>query len=65
MGIGGGGSSHGYDWLEDDWLASWLSTEQVVEAVLGDPDPSGSGSVDGGVSVGDKDDDQVARVKEV
>lgn len=58
-GVGGGGGGAGnnsgytYEWLEEDWLASWLGDEQVVEAVLGDPDPSGTGRANGDGSKGD------------
>lgn len=69
----GGKSNHGsytYDWLGEDRLASWLSGEDVVEAVLGDPDPSsnnGSAAVadgDGGGSAeADRADDQVRKTE--
>lgn len=35
-----------FDWLEEEQLAQYMAVEHVVEAVLGDPDPSGTGSGD-------------------
>lgn len=63
MGMGGGGNNNAnftYEWLEESWLASWLTKEQVVEAVLGDPDPSGTHGATGIDSVGDDSDDRVS-----
>lgn len=34
-----------FEWLEEEQLAHWMAGEHVVEAVLGDPDPSGTGSL--------------------
>lgn len=34
--IGGGGGAITYEWVGEQWLASWLSEERVVEAILGD-----------------------------
>lgn len=53
-----------YDWLEEEYLALWLAEEHVVEAVLGDPDPSGSArdrgnSAAGGGAAAEETDDQV------
>lgn len=60
--VGGAGNNaaYTYEWLEEDWLASWLGDEQVVEAVLGDPDPSGTDRANGASSRGDGADDQVS-----
>lgn len=32
-----------FDWIEEEQLANWMEEQHVVEAVLGDPDPSGAG----------------------
>lgn len=57
------GNSVGYyDWLEEDRLARWMSEQHVVEAVLGDPDPSGTRSVNSGntsARSGEEGDDEV------
>ncbi len=34
--IGGGGGPHTFVWVGEQWLATWLSEERVVEAVLGE-----------------------------
>lgn len=39
--IGGGGGAITYEWVGEQWLASWLSEERVVEAILGDSDGVG------------------------
>lgn len=40
----GSGTGYTYEWLDEEYLASWLHQEHVVEAVLGDPDPSNTAS---------------------
>lgn len=40
-------TSHNYDWLEESSFASWLRKEGVVEAVLGDPHPTGRNNTGG------------------
>ena len=51
-----------YEWLEEEFLARWLSKEGVVEAVLGDPHPTGTKEVDGSDSaVPDSGGDQVEK----
>lgn len=42
--IGVGSGSNTYVWVGEEWLATWLAEERVVEAILGhsDADPSGT-----------------------
>lgn len=34
--IGSGVSAYTYDWVGEQWLATWLAEERVVEAILGE-----------------------------
>lgn len=34
--IGGGVGAYTYDWVGEQWLATWLAEERVVEAILGE-----------------------------
>eukprot|EP00752_Nemacystus_decipiens_P004045 g3704.t1 len=34
--IGGGVGAFSYDWVGEQWLATWLAEERVVEAILGE-----------------------------
>lgn len=35
-GVGGGNNTYG--WVGEEWLATWLAEERVVEAILGHSD---------------------------
>ena len=64
MGAGGGAGSrhnggHTYEWIDEDWLASYLESGQVIEAVLGESDPSGAGAASQDGLTGDQAADQV------
>ena len=65
MGMGGGGpgprhnGGHTYDWIDEEWLASYLESGQVIEAVLGDSDLPGAGEGSRDGSKGDQAADQV------
>lgn len=34
--IGGGVGTYTYEWVGEEWLATWLAEERVVEAILGE-----------------------------
>lgn len=65
MGMGGGGpgprhnGGHTYEWIDEEWLASYLESGQVIEAVLGDSDPSGTREASRDGLKGDQAADQV------
>lgn len=44
--IGGGVGAYTYDWVGEQWLATWLAEERVVEAILGEScqDADGAGA---------------------
>ncbi|CAM9482017.1 unnamed protein product [Scytosiphon promiscuus] len=42
--IGVGGGNHTYGWVGEEWLATWLAEERVVEAILGQSDAGSAGT---------------------